>query len=654
MNGRKTKVLQWLSKTTSVLAAGLMAGTLAPTSGWALPQGGTVAAGSASVTLPSSTSLKVNQFTDRLVMDWLSFNIAGNESVRFQQPGVSSIALNRVASQEPSAIFGSLSANGQIFLVNPSGILFGSSSRVDVGALTASTLNITNQDFLNSNYRFTQVPGYANAAVINQGTITAGPGGFVALLGAAARNEGVIQANLGSIVLASGKAATLDVRGDGLIDFLVTAPVVGPVTGPDGVSLTSYVSNIGTLQADGGRVILTAQAAVDVIQSVVNQRGIIRARTMEEHAGEIVFSGGEEGIVTVSGTVDAAGGGVNQMGGTIHVLGDKVGLVGATINVSGEAGGGTLLVGGDVHGQGTVQNATQTYVSPDSVLNADAINSGNGGKVIVWADSQTSFYGSISARGGAQSGNGGFVEVSGKQSLDFQGTVDTRAPQGQAGLLLLDPNDLTIAATADTNVTGTGLGGTPFTTTNDSAILTPTSIQNALLTGNVTIQTGAAGSNTQQGNITVNSPIIEPIGAGTHSLTLIANNNIMLNAGILMNPGAGLFLLGNGTLTSLAGIVIGLAPFDCSITNTCGPVSINLGFLTALVPQLILSSGTAITGNPELLEVLTTVTLPDTVLAAGKKTYNLVKGRSLGVGKEETEGLAAPEGPGPSDEILIK
>ena len=135
-------------------AAGLVIAALSPLTAWALPQGGTVSAGSATLTLPSSTSLRVAQSTDRLIMDWRSFNIWANESVRFQQPSAASIALNRVAGQEPSAIYGSLTANGQIFLVNPSGILFGSSSRVDVAGLTASTLNITNQDFLVARYNF--------------------------------------------------------------------------------------------------------------------------------------------------------------------------------------------------------------------------------------------------------------------------------------------------------------------------------------------------------------------------------------------------------------------------------------------------------------------------------------------------------------------
>ena len=289
MSGRRAKTLRRTNLragvqrvspakwTTGLAAASFMTGALSPLAAWALPQGGTVAAGSATVSTPTSTSMRIDQATDRLIMDWTRFNIAANEAVRFQQPSAASIALNRVAGLEPSSIFGSLSANGQVMLVNPGGILFGPGSRVDVGALTASTLNITNQDFLRGNYRFMQDPNFANVSVVNQGLITAGPGGYVALLGAAVRNEGVIQANLGSIALGAGKAVTLDLRGDDLIGFVMTDAVSGSVTGPNGESLAAYVSNTGTLQADGGTVALAANAAKDIIASVVNNEGIIKA-----------------------------------------------------------------------------------------------------------------------------------------------------------------------------------------------------------------------------------------------------------------------------------------------------------------------------------------------------------------------------------------
>ena len=373
MSGRQTKKLRKAKLSSqpsrrALTAASLVTGVLVPFAAgpsWALPQGGTVASGSATVSTPTATSMRIDQTTDRLIMDWTRFNIAANETVRFQQPSAASIALNRVLGPEPTAIFGSLSANGQIVLINPSGILFGAGSRVDVGALTASTLNTSNQDFLAGHYRFTQDPALANAAVVNQGVITAGPGGYVALLGAAARNEGVIQAQLGSIALAAGRAATLDMRGDGLIQFVVSDAVAGNVLSPDGKPLASYVSNTGTLQAAGGMVTLQAKAAGDVIRSVVNQEGVIRATSLVNHGGIIKLIAGDDientgvigwqanlgkvqnvsGVVTNYGTLDVSAGEAGAAQGQVTLAGAYVGHAG-TILARGadQASGGRVLL----------------------------------------------------------------------------------------------------------------------------------------------------------------------------------------------------------------------------------------------------------------------------------------------------------------------
>jgi hypothetical protein len=135
---------------------------------------------------------------------------------------------------------------------------------------------------------------------------------------------------------------------------------------------------------------------------------------------------------------------LQQIGGNVNILGDRVGLLGANINVSGINGGGTVRIGGDYQGQGTVPNALRTFVSSDSMINADALNQGDGGKVIVWADEATRFYGTVTARGGLQTGNGGFAEVSGKGFLDYAGVANLSAVQGQFGTLLLDPTNITV------------------------------------------------------------------------------------------------------------------------------------------------------------------------------------------------------------------
>ena len=472
MSGRRAKARRRTSHAVAV--ASLVSGTIAalfPGIALALPEGGTVAAGSATVSAPTATSMRIDQGTDRLIMDWTRFNIAATESVRFQQPSAASIALNRVAGQEPTSIYGSLSANGQIFLINPSGILFGSSSRVDVAALTASTLAMTNPDFLNGKYRFTQDPSAANAAVINQGVITAGPGGYVALLGAAARNEGVIQAQLGSIALAAGKAATLDMRGDGLIQFVVTDAVAGSVSGPDGTTLAAYVSNTGTLQADGGMVTLQAKAATDVIRSVVNQEGVVRATSLVNRGGVITLvAEGDHATVSNTGTLDVSAGEAGAGPGAVTVAGEEVVHAGTILARGADQAGGSVRLTADVlintgltdaggAAGGSVTIETTRYLGSGTVKVSGT--AGDGGSVRILARDyliQTSGE-SLSANGGVV-GQGGHISVQAAQrvfssaSLSAHGTGD-----GQRGGAITLLADEVMLYGANINASGEG-GGT--------------------------------------------------------------------------------------------------------------------------------------------------------------------------------------------------
>jgi filamentous hemagglutinin family protein len=195
---------------TASLVLGLLGGT-----GWALagpptpavpavnalPTGGQVAAGSASIT-QSANRIDVTQSSQKAILNWQSFNIGSAAQVNFAQPNASAVALNRVLSSDPSAIFGKLTANGQVFLVNQSGVLFGAGSRVDVGGLVASTMNVTDADFMANRYKFTSGSGSnGEGSVLNLGNITAAQGGYVALLSPEVRNEGIISASLGQVVL---------------------------------------------------------------------------------------------------------------------------------------------------------------------------------------------------------------------------------------------------------------------------------------------------------------------------------------------------------------------------------------------------------------------------------------------------------------------
>ena len=182
----------------------------------ALPTNGQVTAGSGSIS-QSGNVMNVVQGSDRMAATWNTFNIGSAAKVNFVQPSASSVALNRVTSSDASQIMGQLNANGQVYLINPSGILFGQGAMVNVGGLVASSLNMSDANFMAGNQRFEA--GGANGAVINQGSIVAADGGYVALLGAQVRNEGSITARLGSVMLGAGEKVTLDFNGDGLINM---------------------------------------------------------------------------------------------------------------------------------------------------------------------------------------------------------------------------------------------------------------------------------------------------------------------------------------------------------------------------------------------------------------------------------------------------
>ena len=411
------------------------------------PEGGRVVAGSATITQTTPIRLDVVQSSGKAIVDWRSFSIGAGEQTHFQQPSSASVALNRVKGGDPSRILGQLTANGQVMLVNPNGVFFGPGSRVDVGALMASTADIANDDFLAGRYRFTTPSPNPNAGIVHQGEIRAADGGFVVLAAPYVRNEGSIQARLGQVVLAGAPTFTVDFDGDGLLQFDVGGPVTVAPRGDDGQAVDALVANLGTVQADGGRVTLTARAADQVIDRVIHMGGVVQAQTVESRGGEIVLGGGEVGTVAVSGTLDASGPAAGQRGGTVKVLGEKVGLLdGARVDASGGAGGGKVLVGGNFRGQGPEQNARRTYVARGARLDASALGRGDGGQVIVWADEAAAVYGQVSAAGGSAGGDGGLIELSGKLHLAFDADVDLGAPRGHPGTLFLDPLNIRIVA----------------------------------------------------------------------------------------------------------------------------------------------------------------------------------------------------------------
>ncbi|TXT24419.1 MAG: filamentous hemagglutinin outer membrane protein [Gallionellaceae bacterium] len=519
----------------SAILAALISSFMGYTYAQEMPTGEQLVGGAATVSRPSANYMQIDQSSARAAINWESFSIGSGGHVHFQQPGADAVALNRVVGSGQSHIYGHLSSTGQVFLINPHGTLFAPGSQVDVGGLVASTLDISDADFMAGNYAFAN--GGATGTVINQGTINAG---YAALLGPQVSNEGVIVARAGgTVALAAGDRVNLDLVGDNLISVSVSA-----------AALNANAANSGTIQADGGHVLLTARSANALLDTVINMDGVIKANSLVNRNGTIILDGGDAGVVSVTGTLNASSnsplppgeGGGEGIGGTVKVLGDKVGLFGnANVNVSGDAGGGTALIGGNFQGKGPEANASMTYVGSGASINADAITSGNGGKVIVWSNDATRAYGSISANGGAQGGNGGFIETS-AHFLDVAGSrVSAGAASGQAGTWLLDPTNINVVAVdpadgsytvllTDVDAFGDGdkLGVPDFLTSIDVASI------NASGT-NVTLQA--------LNNISFNTSVnIATAGVG---LTAQAGNNILWGANTITTNGGAVSFTAN-------------------------------------------------------------------------------------------------------------
>ncbi|MCK6418124.1 MAG: filamentous hemagglutinin N-terminal domain-containing protein [Alphaproteobacteria bacterium] len=504
------------------LGVSLAVMTLAAGSAMANPQDPTVQAGNVSFQTNGNT-LNINQTSDKAIIDWRSFNIDAGETTNFIQPNSSSFTLNRVNDANPSRINGTLTANGNIAIINQNGVYFGGGSRVDVGSLVVSTADIKNDDFMAGNYKF-NIAGSANGKIINDGMITARQAGLVGMVAPNVENNGVIEARMGKVQLASGDTFALDFAGDGLINVAVS---------DDHPARQLATKNTGRLNADGGLVEMTAAAARDTVDNLVINTGVVEARSVGMVDGKIVLNARgrtrttRRGLSTAlnHGTLDASGGDPGEKGGTVEIYGDHVGMMaGSSIDVSGDVGGGKALIGGDFQGTGT-QAASRTYFDGTAIVNANALTNGDGGRVIVWADDTNRYYGTIMAEGGALSGDGGFVEVSGKNWLDFDGDVSVLADHGQTGSLLLDPTDIVISNAADGSVTG----GSPFepTAADATSNLNITTLVNALASANITVQTLAAGS--QQGNITISDALSWNTD---HSLTLSAHNKVIINAAV--------------------------------------------------------------------------------------------------------------------------
>ncbi|AEP10328.1 right-handed parallel beta-helix repeat-containing protein [Micavibrio aeruginosavorus] len=390
MTTQRGTVNKFLS--TSALTLGLIASASATANAMdanTTPTGEQIVAGSATMDRPDASTLNINQNTDRVVINWDSFNIGSNAKTEFFQPNSGSLAVNRVTGRnsDPTQILGTLKANGRVMVLDRNGVVFGAGSRVDVGGIVASTGDVNDAAVMRGDTKL-ELSNFGDASVVNNGTISVTGAGLAALVAPHVANNGVIEARLGKVALAAGgERATVDLYGDGLVEIAV-----------GGAKGKALAENAGVLS--GATVLITAQGAKEVVDTVINMSGVVQATSATVSGGKIILDGGNAGKVKVSGTIDA----------------------------SGATGGGDIKVTGE-----------DIEVTNTAFVTADATNTGNGGSIYFMGGNKAIYSGNFAARGGLNGGNGGFVELSAKNALGYDGAVTTMAVNGLAGSFLLDP-----------------------------------------------------------------------------------------------------------------------------------------------------------------------------------------------------------------------
>ncbi len=526
---------------------------------YAGPSGGEVVRGAAEIEQNESVS-RITQDTSKAVINWQDFSIAGDESVIFYQPDSNAVTLNRVTGNNLSEIYGTLDANGNVFLINRNGILFGEGAEINTGGLLASTFDIADDDFMSGRYDFT-IPGLTDSSVINNGNITIADSGFAAFVAPYVSNSGIISAKLGTVAMGSTvEGYSLDLYGDNLINFAIsdeTAESMGINSGSAGIE------NSGSINADGGTVLMTAKTAGDILNSIIISGGEVRARSIEQKDGKIILSGDRGSSVTVSETAVLDASGPDSKGGNIEISGNDI-LIEGELNATGATGGGEILIGGGWQGSGDMLQAESVTMTEGAVIDAGASYNGDGGTVVLWSDvtkenSQTRAYGTILANGGENGGDGGRIETSGHY-LDIAGAdVRASAAAGKSGLWLLDPADAVIdQAVADTYA-GTLNSGTDVTNTVTGSIIT---------SGDVSLLKDAGGDATLTLQATEYIALVDSSYIGSYSqaaadgyTTTIQSTSGKLN--IVINPGSdgstGGFWLPSGSsiLTNGGDITVG-------------------------------------------------------------------------------------------------
>ena len=493
---------------------------------YAAPSGGNIVYGNAEI-IHNGSNTTINQGSNSAIINWDSFDINKGESVHFNQNSSSSIVLNRVTNGLPTNIFGNLTANGNVFIMNNAGVLIGNGAVINTNSFLAGAANINDKDFMAGKYNFYGAMG----SVINNGNIKVQNGGYAVLLGKNVENNGLIAAKLGKIYLSSGEAFRMDMSGNDLIGVYIEKGADNALT-----------TNTGKLHAEGGTIVMTAKNASDVIRQAVNNTGVIDASSISFEGGKVIL-GAENGEVINNGDINVSS--QTNSAGSVEVKADNI-INNGSIKANGLNGGNI-----DLYANNLLQ------LKENTVIEANAFGFGNGGNIMLISPNRAEAYKGALIQANSVYGKGGFIELSGHKSVYAFGDFNTKSLYGTYGKFLLDPSDMFIGYYAnladDENNVVSGDGNTYIDIDWLNTQLTSTDIELKSLPGN--------GS----GNITLNSGV--SINS-TNGLTLNASNNINLLGDVTVNK---LTLLASGNITGNNAIN---TTGDISVTSNSGNIQL--------------------------------------------------------------------------------
>ena len=493
---------------------------------YAAPSGGNIVYGNAEI-IHNGSNTTINQGSNSAIINWDSFDINKGESVHFNQNSSSSIVLNRVTNGLPTNIFGNLTANGNVFIMNNAGVLIGNGAVINTNSFLAGAANINDKDFMAGKYNFYGAMG----SVINNGNIKVQNGGYAVLLGKNVENNGLIAAKLGKIYLSSGEAFRMDMSGNDLIGVYIEKGADNALT-----------TNTGKLHAEGGTIVMTAKNASDVIRQAVNNTGVIDASSISFEGGKVIL-GAENGEVINNGDINVSS--QTNSAGSVEVKADNI-INNGSIKANGLNGGNI-----DLYANNLLQ------LKENTVIEANAFGFGNGGNIMLISPNRAEAYKGALIQANSVYGKGGFIELSGHKSVYAFGDFNTKSLYGTYGKFVLDPSDMLIGYYAnladDENNVVSGDGNTYIDIDWLNTQLTSTDIELKSLPGN--------GS----GNITLNSGV--SINS-TNGLTLNASNNINLLGDVTVGK---LTLLASGNITGNNAIN---TTGDISVTSNSGNIQL--------------------------------------------------------------------------------